>query len=269
MARDPDERSGSSGGPTLSRLVVLIGIIYPQQVAALDGSEEPRYPAAMHSPNRLACLLALALAPASLCAQAPADSGTFIVRHSGDTVATERFTRTQTSLQGTLALRNGKATSQRYNAVVAPDATLPLIEITVREQTDSAMRRDPRMAKTRIVQRARVIFKNDSAAVDDVTGNGLTTRVFGTERGALPYLNLSFALLEQALRKAQTHSEGAREIAFFNLGGGQTLNAKVSPLAGDSVTLDLGNVEYHLKVDQQGRLLGGSIPAQNLVAERR
>jgi hypothetical protein len=209
------------------------------------------------------------LAPAALAAQTAADSGVFIVRHSGDTVATERFSRTQTSLQGTLALRNPKRTSQRYSAVVGPDATLPMIEITVREDADSAQRADPRQAKTRIVQRARVIFKNDSASVDDVTGNGLTTRVFGTEPGAIPYLNLSFALLEQAIRRAQTQVQGKRELAFFNLGGGQTLSARLSPLAGDSLVLDIGTVEYHLKVDQRGRLLGGRIPTQDVLVERQ
>jgi hypothetical protein len=224
----------------------------------------------MHAPNRLArTLAALMLVPAVAGAQTAADSGTFIVRHSGDTVATERFSRTQTSLHGTLALHNPKRTSQRYSAVVGPDATLPLIEITVREDADSTLRRDPRMAKTRIVQRARVIFKDDSAAVDDVTGNGLTTRVFGTARGALPYLNLSFALLEQAIRRAQAQTDGPREVAFFNLGGGQTLNAKVLPLGGDSLALDIGTVQYHLKVDPRGRLLGGRIPAQDLVVERQ
>jgi hypothetical protein len=224
----------------------------------------------MHLLNRFSEVVAvLMLVPAALAAQAAADSGTFVIRHSGDTVATERFSRTPTSLQGTLALRNSKRTSQRYNAVVGPDATLPLIEITVREDADSTLRRDPRMAKTRIVQRARVIFKNDSAAVDDVTGNGLTTRIFGTERGALPYLNLSFALLEQAIRRAQKQTKQPREVAFFNLGGGQTLSAKVSPLGGDSLSLDIGKVEYRLRVDQHGRLLGGSIPAQDLVVERQ
>jgi hypothetical protein len=258
------------GEPTLGRLVMSTGIICAQQVAALDALEGPRYPAPMHLPNRLAwTLAALILAPASLGAQAAADSGTFIVRHAGDTVATERFSRTQTSLQGTLALHNAQRTSQRYNAVIGPDATLPLIEVTVREDADSGRGRAPGLARTRIVQRARVIFKNDSAAVDDVTGNGLTTRVFGTQRGALPYLNLSFALLEQAIRRAQTQTDGPREVAFFNLGGGQTVSAKVSTLGGDSLALDIGKVEYHLRVDPRGRLLGGRIPAQDLVVERQ
>jgi hypothetical protein len=258
------------GAPTLKRLAPSTGIIWTRLVAALDALPRPHYPAPMHLPNRLAWTLAgLILAPASLSAQAAADSGIFIVRHSGDTVATERFSRTQTSLQGTLALRNAQRTSQRYNAVVGPDATLPLIEITVREDPDSGRGRVPGRAKTRIVQRSRVIFKNDSAAVDDVTGNGLTTRVFGTERGAIPYLNLSFALLEQAIRRAQSQTDGPREVAFFNLGGGQTVSAKVSPLGADSLALDIGKVEYHLRVDPAGRVLGGRIPAQDLVAERQ
>jgi hypothetical protein len=264
MARDPGGALRRIGEPTLGRVVAPTGIICARQVAALDALEDPRYPAPMHVPNRLAwTLAALILTPASLAAQAAADSGTFVVRHSGDTVATERFSRTQTSLQGTLALRNAKRTSQRYNAVVAPDATLPLIEVTVREDADSGR------VKSKIVQRARVIFKNDSAAVDDVTGNGMVTQIFGTRPGAVPYLNLSFALLEQAIRRARTQTDGLREVAFFNLGGGQTVSGKVSRLDSDSLALDIGRVVYHLRVDPSGRLLGGRIPAQDVVAERQ
>jgi hypothetical protein len=245
-------------------VVASTGIISVRLVAALDALEGPHYPAPMHLPNRIAgTLAALMLAPAFLGAQTAPDSGTFIVRHSGDTVATERFSRTQTSLQGTLALRNAKRTSQRYNAVVGPDATLPLIEVTVREDADSGR------VKSKIVQRARVIFKNDSAAVDDVTGRGMVTQIIGTRAGAVPYLNLSFALLEQAIRRARAQTDDPGEVAFFNLGGGQTVSAKVSPLGSDSLTLDIGKVEYHLRVDPGGRVLGGRIPAQDLVAERQ
>jgi hypothetical protein len=63
--------------------------------------------------------------------------------------------------------------------VIAPDATLPLIEVTVREGVDSGP------VRAKVVQRARVIFKEDSAAVDEVGDAGLTTRVFGTREGAM------------------------------------------------------------------------------------
>jgi hypothetical protein len=215
--------------------------------------------------RRLDCffLIVLTLAvPNRLQAQTAADTGGFVVLHAGDTVAVERFARTQSKLEGTLVLRNPKNTSQHYSAVIAPDATLPLIEVTVREGLDTAA------AKTKVVQRARVIFKEDSAAVDEVGDAGLVTRVFGTEEGAIPYLNLSFALLEQAVRRGRV-KQGPSELAFFNLGGGQTLKARTSALGRDSLKLDIGDVRYHLRVDQQGRVLGGRIPSQDVVVERR
>ena len=214
---------------------------------------------------RLDCfsLLALTLAiPVALSAQAADDSGSFVVRHAGDTVAIERFSRTGTKLEGTLALRNPKKTSEHYSAVIAPDATLPLIEVTIRQGADSGS------GQAKIVQRARVIFKEDSAAVDEVGEAGLVTRVFGTEEGAIPYLNLSFALLEQAVRRGRL-TRGASHLALFNLGGGQTLSARMSPLGRDSLQLDIGDIRFHLRVDEKGRVLGGRIPSQNVIAERR
>ena len=207
-------------------------------------------------------LLAILIVPAALSAQATADSGSFVVRHAGDTVAIERFSRTGIKLEGTLSLRNPKKTSEHYSAVIAPDATLPLIEVTVRQGADSGP------VKAKIVQRARVIFKEDSAAIDEVGDAGLVTRVFGTEEGAIPYLNLSFALLEQAVRRGRM-TRGASHLAFFNLGGGQTVSARMSPLGSDSLRLDIGDIRFHLRVDRQGRVLGGRIPAQNVVVERQ
>ena len=134
--------------------------------------------------------------------------------------------------------------------------------MTIREGTDSAGRR------ARVTDRARVIFKEDSAAVDAVGAGGVQTRLFGTEPGALPYLNLSFALLEQAVRRARVAPEHS-EVPFFNLGGGQTISGKLSPLGTDSLLLEIGTVRYHLLIDTEGRLLGARIPAQNVVVDRR
>jgi hypothetical protein len=210
-----------------------------------------------------AVLLAQSPAPEPAAGDtAPGESGVFIIRHAGDTVATERFSRTATTLQGTLAIRNSKGTLEAYQAVVAPDASVPLIEVTVRESKDSGR------TNGRILQRARVIFKEDSAAVDDMGNRGIQTRIFGTERGAVPYLNLSFALLEQAVRRWRAATPVATRVPFFNLGGGQTVDARVSKLGADSISMAIGSVEFHLRVDAAGRVLGGTIPAQQLVAER-
>ncbi|HEY4649563.1 MAG TPA: hypothetical protein VIG95_10645 [Gemmatimonadales bacterium] len=204
----------------------------------------------------------LLLSAVSLPAQdAAADSGAFVVRRARDTVAVERFTRTATKLEGTLTLRNPKRTSERYSAVIAPDATIPLIEVTTREGADTGSR------GAKVVQRARVIFKEDSVAVDEMSGAGLMTRVFGTEAGAVPYLNLSFALLEQAVLRARAKADQS-QLAFFNLGGGQTITARVTGVGRDSLTMDIGDVRYRLKVDQKGRVLGARIPDQNVVVDR-
>ena len=205
--------------------------------------------------------LAAGFAPGGLRAQAVGDSGVFVIRHANDTVATEKFARTATALEGTLSVRNAAATSQQYKAVLAPDGSVPLIEVTVKEDADSGR------AKGRMVSQSRVIFREDSAAVDEANNRGLRTFVFGTRRGAIPYLNLSFALLEQAVRQARTHGP-TMEVPLFNLGGGQTVEGRVTSLGADSVSLAIGTVEFHLRVDAAGHLLGGRIPAQGVVAER-
>ena len=215
----------------------------------------------MRIPLLLFILIAL-LPPTPVLSQAVADSGTYFVRHGSDTVATEEFRRTPTRLEGTLAIKNSSRTSERWVAVIGPDATLPLIEVTIREGSDSAGK------KARVTERARVIFKEDSAAVDAVGGSGVQTRLFGTQAGALPYINLSFALLEQAVRRARVAPEHT-QVPFFNLGGGQTVSAKLSVLGSDSLLLEIGSVRYHLLVDVEGRVMGGRIPAQNVIVDRR
>jgi hypothetical protein len=214
------------------------------------------------SPWILVPALLLLLSPAA-AAQTVADSGTFVVRHSGDTVATETFSRNETSIQGTLALNNSKHTSQRYTAVVAPDATVPMIDVAIREDADSGR------VKARLVQRARVIFREDSAAVDAVIGQAIQTRVFGTQTGAIPYLNMSFALLEQAVRRSRANVAAPGQVPFFNLAGGQTVSGTLTPVGSDSLALAIGDVEFRLRVDPQGRVLGAAIPKQDVVVDRR
>ena len=66
---------------------------------------------------------------------------------------------------------------------------------------------------------------------------------------------------------------GTAEVPFFNLSGtdrqsGQTVRGKVTSVGNDSVTVAIGSVEFRLRVDPDGRLVGGGIPAQNLSIER-
>jgi hypothetical protein len=215
----------------------------------------------LYRSSRLATLFLL-IVP-TLAAQTVADSGTFVVRHAGDTVATETFSREETSIHGTLNLNNVKHTFHRYTAIVAPDASVPMIDIAVREDADSGR------IKARLLQRARIIFREDSAAVDAVIGQAISTQVLGTQPGAIPYLNMSFALLEQAVRRSRAKGVGGKQVPFFNLAGGQTVSGTLTPVGKDSLTLAIGGVEFRLKVDPEGRVLGGAIPTQNVQVDRR
>jgi hypothetical protein len=201
-------------------------------------------------------------APAALAAQERSDSAAFIVLRVADTVAIERYGRTAERLQGTLAIRGGREVSQSWLLSLAPDETAPLVEVSVRENADSGTYKSP------ISQRARVIFKGDSAAVDEMSRNGMQTRLFQTRAGAVPYLNLSFALMEQAVRRALRSGAAAGEVPFFNLGGGQTVTGTVRRMAGDSVHVLIGTVDFQLQMDGAGHILRGGIPSQQLSVER-
>jgi hypothetical protein len=212
--------------------------------------------------QRLVMAAVALLAPVLLEAQAP-ERGEFAVTRGTDTVALERFTREDVELKGSLLRSAGTSARERvrYRAVLVDDQSAPLIDV-------SAWRADdPEESPAR--QSARVIFKDDSVAIDDAgRQSGVFTRVFPTERGAVPYLNLSTAFLEQATRRAAQAKQDSLAVPFFNLGGGQTVTGTVRRLAGDSASVRIGNVEFRLRVDGSGRILGGAVPAQGLVITR-
>jgi hypothetical protein len=211
--------------------------------------------------------LLLLAAPPVLAAQAP-EKSVFLIRRGKDTIATEALSRTATELTGTITFHRADPMSEWYHAVVGPDATVPLLEVNVREGVDTGL------VRARVSQRTRAIFRGDSVAVDDMTEHGMDTAVLPTRVGALPYLNLSFGLLEQAVRRAAALGGDSVKVPFFNMNrgtrgsGGVTLVGTVSRIGADSVALDLGSVEFRMRVDAGGRLLGGGIPAQQLSFQR-
>jgi len=185
-----------------------------------------------------------------------------VVLRGQDTVAVESCVRNGVILDGDLTIYVDGGIRQTYHAVIAPDETAPLVEAAIYP---------PGQPEAPPERRARVIFRDDSAAVDALTRTGMDTRIFPTQAGALPYLNLSFGLLEQALRRARTLGQGEGEVGvpFFNLGGGQTVVAEVTRFGADSASIRLGTIEFDLRTDAAGRLVSAAIPAQRVVVVRR
>jgi len=196
---------------------------------------------------------------------APGDSAGFVVLKNQDTVATERFERRDVTWRGTLALATKKDVADTWSVVTAPDGTVPLVEVM-----ESQKPPDPRM-KARVISRARIIVKGDSVSVDQMTPYGIQTRLFQSEEGVVPYLNLSFGMLEVGLRQAQVAARRdslGLEIYFFNLGGGQTARGTLVQQPDGTAQLSIGEVQMDLMLAPDGRLLSAAIPAQGLKVER-
>jgi len=207
----------------------------------------------------------LAAQDAATAPSAPTDSAGFVIMKNQDTVATERFEHTDVTWRGTLIVVSKKDVADTWSLVTAPDGTVPLVEVM-----ESQKPPDPRM-KARVISRARVIVKGDSVSVDQMTPNGLVTRLFASEAGVVPYLNLSFGMLEVGLRQAQVAAQKdslGLKVFFFNLGGGQTVRGTLVQNADGKAQLSIGDVKMDLELAPDGRLLSVAIPEQGLRAER-
>ncbi len=189
------------------------------------------------------------------------DSGTFVVLHGADTVVVETFSRSDTQVNGMLVRRADANERERFQGTLIPNGTLPLVNFWAWRGDDAP--------DVRARQMGRVIFKGDSAAVDELNSAAMGTRLFQTDSGAVPYLNLSFAMLEQATRRAVIIGGDTTTVYLFSLHGGETVAATVTRFARDSVTLAVGSVTFRLWVDPLGRLLGGGIPEQDVRVVRR
>jgi hypothetical protein len=215
----------------------------------------------MRFPSTLAIVCALS----ALTTAAAAQQQGFAVLRRADTVAIERFERGTPKWSGTLEIRKQpRSQYEVWSVIRGPERGVLLMEVTEKEAPESARH------KPRIIQEARLIFKDDSVAIDAVTNGGLMTRLYETRKGAMPYLNLSFATVELVVdeaRKLQPTGAGPVPVALFNLAGGQTAEATVS-FSGDGATVQVGKVAIVCVLLPDGRIKTATIAAQELRAER-
>jgi fermentation-respiration switch protein FrsA (DUF1100 family) len=191
-------------------------------------------------------------------AQQPRDNAAFIMTVGADTLGVEAFSRTADSLTGEIVGRQiGRL---EYTATLTPQALIARWEMRA-WLPNTAPTAPP-------VQVADFSFRGDSVIATVSAGGATQTLRFQTEPGALPTYPTSIALLEQAVRRARVLGGDTVEIPLFALAGAQTVPATVTRLGPDSVTIVVGGAQVRLRVDDAGRVLGGSIPAQNLTIHR-
>lgn len=117
-------------------------------------------------------------------------------------------------------------------------------------------------------QAARIVMEGDTAVVTFSIPEGTPDQRVATKAGAMAYLNPSFALVEQALRRARSLGGDSVTVPMFLIQGGRTMAATVAWGAEDSATVELAGSTLHLVFSGDGRLLSGSVPSQNLTITR-
>lgn len=202
--------------------------------------------------------LAVALASAiPLCAEAQGAGrrDLLILLAGNDTVSVERFSRTASRLEGEIVVRPANARFTLGVDVAADGAALRL---------QNAYRQASADVASPPAQSADVRFTDDSVIVD-VSGGGRTaTQRFATTKGAVPFLNPSFALVELMIQRARAIGGDSVAVPVWNLQGGTTAMASVIKRGRDSVVVMLGSVPAHLAVNAAGEITGGAVPAQGL-----
>lgn len=177
-----------------------------------------------------------------------AERATYYLLVGADTVVVERTMRTPTRLQFQLfdTKRHGKVD---FDGAV--NATGIVERATVSIFTSD---RDSAPAMT-----VGVRFLDDSVGFEK---NGATNWL-RVGRGALPNVNPSAALLEQALMRARAVGGDSASLSWVYLPSGPAVPVTIAWLGADSATVIFAGVTMRVAVSPGGRLLGGSIPTQN------
>jgi fermentation-respiration switch protein FrsA (DUF1100 family) len=178
----------------------------------------------------------------------------FLTRVGADTLAVERYTRGAEGVEGVLSVRQGPEVA--YQMALAPDATVRRVELAARAPGASA-------------QRSVVVFRGDTVLVEvpGAEGEPQTLRL-PTQAGALPFLNLSVAVLEQVALRARALGGDTVTVPLFSPAGGATFPARVVGARGARATLTVSGVEVRLELDAAGRVREAQVPAQGVRFER-
>jgi uncharacterized protein len=198
---------------------------------------------------------ALRMAVPSGVARGQADTSLFVTLSGADTIAVERLVRMPAHLDAELVFRAAGARFT-WSATLTPAGTISSMDNAYRAATA-----DPASPP---VQTATLRFVGDSVIVDIGSGASMRTQRIGSTAGALPYINPSFALVEQLIVRARAIGGDSVTVPVFAVSGGQTIPTSVVRVGGDSAVVTIAGSAVRLRVDGDGHIMGGSVPAQGL-----
>ncbi len=209
--------------------------------------------------HTLPALLLTLAAPAAIRAQG-VERAVFLTRQGTDTLAVETTAREAHRAEGSLWMRMprvriGQVLTIGDSALVSRLSS----SLALGARGDSAVRR------------ADLTFVGDSAIAHVESAAGASSvpdvRMKATA-GAVPLTNLSGLSLEQILRRARALGRDTAFVPTLLMNGAQIFIAAVVRVGADSATITVAGTTFRARTDPDGRLLGGIVPAQNLVFER-
>lgn len=199
--------------------------------------------------------VAAMMVPGAAFAQqsAATHEGYYLIANT-DTIFAEQATRTPTSLTGEFVDRM-RGSRVQYDAVIGDRGVITRLDTRVFASASDTVGR-----------RASFQLAGDTVIVD--AGHG-TVRVPAVS-GALLVLNPSAVFIEQiALRlRALSDKEPQPTALLFLTSAGRTVPAMAKFPAPDSVTVSYAGVSMNLRLSLDGRLLGGAVPAQQVMIVR-
>ncbi len=205
----------------------------------------------------LVVVAALCLAAGASAGAQGADQYTFRMALGRDTLTSEVVERTPTRLEVDMIDKSTGA-RWRYSLALAPGGSVPAM-------TNAFYRLAS--GDTVPYQSAEIAFVGDSVRVT-ISGNVSRVEALATTPGALPYINPSFAMVEQVLRRARAMGGAVDTVPLFMVSGGRTIPAVVTRLGNDSATIGIGAATMRAAVGPDGALLGAVIPQQGVTVVR-
>lgn len=220
-----------------------------------------------HAPLLLATMAIAACGPAArgpsaaptAVPTARSERAGFVVKHGEALVATEQFQRNGDELTGELLVPN--QVKVRYTARLHDNASMSEVEAQV-FPADAPANAKP-------AQQSRGRFRGDSVEVETRSGDTTHDTTVATQAGAVFYMNPSFAMVEQIVRRAR--AIGGAEVSvpvFLASAQGRTAAATVRFIGADSARVSLAGTEIRLAIDSTGRILSAAIPSQGVTVVR-
>lgn len=190
--------------------------------------------------RRTAALLALVASTAGA-------QSAFVQVLRGDTVAVEKFTRTPSRLDVTVATKG--AGLQFLTSQLGQDGTLGAITLTM-------LPPGAREGAAPMITAEASVTSDTAVAVVSRGGAPQTQRI-PTKAGAQPTVPSLMSYVEAMVVAARRGKSATASVSAFSIANGQTNTLSFTNLLSDSVTISAGTGTLYVITDSTGRLLRG------------